>query len=161
MNMVGSHQIMYKSNNQVKHQKGFTTLEILLVVSLLIMVGSATVTIYVTTKRKTDLNVIQNMTAHYIRRSHSFAKSGKNDSSWGINISPDGITLFKGEDYNSRDQNFDEFYKYPVKVTNSGISNITFSKITGTPSQSGTITIKDRTNDSVGLYVNSKGFVDY
>lgn len=144
-----------------KFQKGFTLLEMLLVIALIALVAGSTITIFITTKNKTDLAIVQDTTVQYIRMAQSFSKAGKEDSEWGVNIDSDRIILFKGIDFDNRDIAFDEFYNYPTRVNVIGITDLYFNKITGTPSVSGTTTLTGRSDSSTTIFVNQLGLVNY
>ncbi len=150
---------MYKT--YPSKDKGFTTLEILLVVALIAIVAAATVSVYFTAKRKSDLDVTTNVVVQYIRRSQIYSQSGKEDSTWGVYLSQNDITLYMGDDYLARDQNYDDLYNFPASLTRSGLTNIVFSKLDGIPSSTGTITFSDNANNISVISINSKGLVDY
>jgi type II secretory pathway pseudopilin PulG len=145
----------------ISKNEGFTTLEIMLVVALIAIVASATVGIYFTAKRRSDIDIATNVTVQYIRRAQTFSQSGKQDSQWSIHITSDEILLYKGDDYDLRDTNFDENYQFPASLTHTGLENISFTKIEGIPNITGQIYLEDSSNNISTISINSKGLVDY
>ncbi|MFH1546939.1 MAG: type II secretion system protein [bacterium] len=159
MNLDGYKKMQLKK--LTKQESGFTTLEIMLVVSLIAIVAAATIGIYFTAKRRSDLDTSINVTTQYIRRAQVFSQSGKKDSEWSVRITDSKVLLHKGPDFDSRDQDFDEEYLFPSSLTHSGLSDISFSKLEGIPSVTGTIQLQDITHNSATISINSKGLVDY
>ena len=90
-----------------------------------------------------------------------FSQSGKEDSSWSVHITNDEVTLYKGDDYDTRDQEFDENYLFPASLSHSGIEDLSFTKIEGLPSTTGEIYLQDSIDNILSISVNSKGLVDY
>ena len=159
MNLVGYRRMILKKSTS--KNKGFTTLEIMLVVALITIIASATVGIYFSAKRRSDLDVATNVTVQYLRRAQTFSQSGKEDSQWSIYITSDEVLLYKGDDYDLRDINFDENYMFPASLTHTGLENISFTKIGGIPSITGQVYLEDNSNNTSVISINSKGLVDY
>ncbi len=84
------------------------------------------------------------------------------DSDWGVYIGADSIVLFKGDDYATRDSDYDEIYAKTSNVSVSGISEEVFEKFTGDPSATGDIILStsNPTRTST-ITINSKGVVSY
>ena len=59
------------------------------------------------------------------------------DTAWGFRV-VEG-TLFSGEDFSSRNTVLDEAYPLPIGITASGLSEVSFSRIKGVPSATGSI----------------------
>ncbi|TSC94702.1 MAG: Uncharacterized protein Athens101428_217 [Candidatus Berkelbacteria bacterium Athens1014_28] len=144
-------------------KKAFTLIELILVIAIIGLMGSLTVPMYqsfqVTTIRVTFCN-------EFIGQLHRVklkAQSLEYDDSWSIAIgSGQNVTIFKGSDFQNRDQSKDETIKIPTGFSVQAPANeITFSKLYGIPNITGEILIIDSNNHSQAITINSQGTIDY
>jgi prepilin-type N-terminal cleavage/methylation domain-containing protein len=122
-----------------KEAKGFSLLEMVMVIAVLGVISSATIPMYRKYQVNSDLNNAQALITQGISRARELAQSGKNDSAWGF--SPQNGTLYQGNSYPARTTTSDELYAIPSTITVSGITDISFTKISGKPSTNGNITL--------------------
>ncbi len=120
-------------------RRGFALLEILLVVSILGMLGGVSIPMYRDFQIRSDLDSSTEQVTQGLARARLKAQAGEMDSSWGFYI-PAGI-LFKGETYETRDATYDEAFPMPSTITSTGPTEITYSKLIGAPSATGSITL--------------------
>jgi prepilin-type N-terminal cleavage/methylation domain-containing protein len=144
-----------------KNKKGFTLIELSLVVAIMSVVAGLSVPIYQSFQVKNSLDVTTNIIVQELRRAQTLAQSASEDSNWGVNASSGNIILFKGGDFSSRDTSFDETFDVSTAVSFSGVTEIIFSKIYGEPQPNGTITLTAANNDSKSIVINSKGMIEY
>lgn len=113
-------------------KKGFTLLEVLLSIAIIGLVAGLSVPIFqqIQTRRTTDVELHQ--TVLMIRRAQTLARSGYYDDDWGISIIDDTVTLFKGDDYSSRDTDFDEVITFSNAEIDTDVE-IFFSQEFGIP----------------------------
>lgn len=71
------------------------------------------------------------------------------------------MTLFKGASYVARDVVYDEVFDVPTSITPSGVSEIVYTKFTGLPSVTGTVTLTSNTNETRSITINAKGTASY
>jgi hypothetical protein len=71
------------------------------------------------------------------------------------------VTVFKGASYAGRAAGFDETINLPGSVTATGLSEVTFSKLSATPNTTGSLTLSSTTNDTRTVTINAKGMVSY
>lgn len=114
-------------------------MEILLVVSILGMLGGVSIPMYRDFQIRSDLDSSTEQVTQGLARARLKAQAGEMDSSWGFYI-PAGI-LFKGESYETRDTTYDETFPMPSTITSTGPTEITYSKLVGAPSATGSITL--------------------
>ena len=144
-------------------KKAFTIIELILVFAVIGLLGTLTVPMYqsfqITTTRQTFTSeLIANL-----HRAKLKALSAENDDSWSLAINVNKkITIFKGVDFQNREQSYDEATDIPTGVTiESQFSQIIFSKVSGLPNTNGTITLTDSTGQSQIITINPQGTVDY
>lgn len=141
-------------------QAGFTFIELLLTVAMVLVLGGFS-SIYLT--RSLYSNATQN-TADYIagtlRKAQAYAMSGKNNSKWGVTITGNQVVFFQGNSYATRVTSQDQTFDLNTNITISGFSEVVFTKDTGTPSATLTVTIS-ASQASKNLTLNNQGVVSY
>ena len=146
-----------------KTAKGFTLIEILLVVALFAAIAGFSFPIYQSFQAKNNLDIAANTVAQSLRRAQLLSQSMEGDSVWGLKIQNGSVVVFKGTTYATRDTAYDEFFEVPSTINPTGINEITFSKLNGEPSTTGTITLSSTTTtlESRVITINSKGMVSF
>ncbi|MBN2016228.1 prepilin-type N-terminal cleavage/methylation domain-containing protein [Candidatus Dojkabacteria bacterium] len=145
----------------LNNQKGFTILEMLLVVAAISVLAGLSIPVYQSFQVKNDVDVSANIVAQSLRRAQVLSQSVDGDSTWGVYIQSGSITIFKGTDYAGRDSSFDEVFDMSTTITPSGITEIVFSKVSGEPGSSGDIILTTSTNQVRTLNINEKGMMEY
>lgn len=141
-------------------QRGFTLLEILLVVALISAMVGITSPVLVRLQRSNDLQVAQQALVQAHRRSQQLARASKNDQTWGVEAQTGSITTFMGTSYALRDPSYDEVFSISPSITISGVGETVYSKTFVTPSVTGSTTL---TGDGVSRIttINAEGTVEY
>lgn len=142
-------------------QQGFTLLEVLLSVASIAIIAGISVPIYQSFQVRNDLDIATVEIAQSARRAQTLSQAVDGDTSWGIKIQSGSKAVFKGLSYAARDATFDEVFEVPTSITPSGISEIVFTKFTGLPQTTGTITLTSNTNETRNITINAKGTVSY
>ena len=139
-------QIISKKNKNYVgsvSSRGFTLIEILLIMAI-------TVGIFVFSSPYTvkfyNSNLVEESRSGIIDallQARHNAVLQKNDSDFGVKINNDAhnYVLFQGSTYDSREDTLDDIYYLLDAITVSEPTEIVFSKLTGVPSATGTITI--------------------
>ena len=113
--------------------KGFTLIEILLVVGISIILFSLAFPVSVTFYRNQQLESVSKEITQNLRRAQLKSVSTEQDSSFGMYFEQEKYTLFKGDSFANRDIVFDELFNLPSVITIGGLSEIVFSKVEGLP----------------------------
>jgi len=145
------------------NKRGFTLIEILLVLALMTVVAAIMIPISVDYQQRNNLDVAQNIFVQNIRRAQQLSMSGELDSHWGVKVIPGDIVIYKGNDYASRDTSYDEKFDFIISpaIISSGTTEYNFSPVTGIPSPTtGTVFFTDNAY-SKQVSVNEKGIVYY
>jgi hypothetical protein len=110
---------------------------------------------------RNDLDIAAVTTAQSLRRAALLSQAVDGDTSWGVKIQTGNITLFKGISYVARDITYDEVSNLPTSITPSGLSEIVFTKFSGLPGSTSTITLTSNANETRTITINPKGMVSY
>jgi len=133
-------------------------LELLLVIAAAILIAALTIPVGIRFFQTQTLDETTNGILETLRRAQSQAMFQKNDKAFGVKFLSDSYILFQGSLYGefpSEDENF----SLPSGITTSGINEVVFSKLTGIPNSSGTLTITSG-NDSQALNINTQGKIE-
>lgn len=141
--------------------KGFTLLEVLLSVATVAIIAGMGIPIYQSLQVRNDLDIAAVTIVQNFRRAQTLAQAIDGDTSWGLYIQSGSITLFQGASYASRDANFDEVFDVPINIVPSGMQEVVFTKFSGEPQATGTVTLISNTNEIRNITVNAKGMVSY
>jgi prepilin-type N-terminal cleavage/methylation domain-containing protein len=141
----------------MQQHKAFTLLEVMLVLGIITFAAGITIPMFRDYQVRSDLNIAATQAGQGIGRAKLLSQSVKEDSSWGFHV-PDGV-LFKGETYATRDAAYDEVYAMPETITVEGLSEVSFSKLEGKPSATGSITLISLLGDeqTIDITVTSEG----
>lgn len=142
-------------------RRGFTLIEILLVLAGIGIIAGMSAPVYQSFQVRNDLDVATVTLAQSYRRAQMLARATDGNSTWGVSISSGHIVVFKGVTYASRDTAYDEESTIPTSITPTGVSEVVFAKLTGTPGITGTTTLTSNNNETRSININAKGTVNY
>lgn len=139
-----------------KMKDGFTIIELLLVITIVIMLGTTSVVFFSRFLTQNAVITTQDQLIGQLRKAQLYAMMGKQDSNWGVAFSANTITLFQGDSFTLRNTAFDETFFVNQNIAISGFSEIVYTKTTGLPSTSGSYNITGA--DSIKeVSVNTQG----
>lgn len=148
-----------KKNQDIQHVRGFSLIELLLVVALLTVVGVVTFSVGSSFLAVQDSQeAVKNMHAT-LHLAHARALYQYNDNAHGIKIQNSTYTLFEGDSYASRDISKDEIFQFSSPIQFSGNDEIVYAKFTGIPSATGSTYIVTEHGTST-INVNEKGYIE-
>ncbi|HWY79472.1 MAG TPA: type II secretion system protein [Candidatus Sulfotelmatobacter sp.] len=137
-------------------RNGFTLIELILVVSLMMLLGTLTTTF---AARFFTQNGVSNTTDELIgdiRQAQMNAMMGKQNSNWGIDYASNTITLYKGTSFAARSTALDTKFSVNSSVSITGFSDLNFFRMTGTSSATPTISVSG-SGETKTITVNSQG----
>ncbi|MEX1061663.1 MAG: prepilin-type N-terminal cleavage/methylation domain-containing protein [Patescibacteria group bacterium] len=131
---------MKKEN--LARRPGVTLIELLLVLAIIGVTGlSVSFGTVQLLSQSYFSNTVERL-VHTLRTAQIYSTSGRGDSSWGVHFEGDTVTLFKGQDFATRDASFDAETPIPSSVLISGWQDIYFDKLRGLPSSTPNILIE-------------------
>jgi prepilin-type N-terminal cleavage/methylation domain-containing protein len=138
---------------------GFTLLEILLVIGIVSILLVTTVPIGLDFFRNQQLGTQTQFLIQTLRRAQIKAMSVELDSSFGVYISNHNYTLFKGNSYLSRDNQYDEVFNLSEIINPSGVLEVVFSKFEAKPSATGNIILSSNSSTET-ININEMGRIN-
>jgi len=144
--------------------RGFTLVELLIVLAIIAVVGALAIPFIQTFQVSSDLYTYADTITKTLRRAQRQAVTGQNEASWGVYFDNGNKTfiLFKGDDYASRDQNYDQQNDYPpvFSISDDFGSEVYFSVYSGSPSAVGTVTMTSGNNESKTISIDDYGKIE-
>ena len=141
--------------------KGFTLLDMLLSITLLGIIGGMIIPSYHTFIVRNDLDIATISLANNLRRAQALSQSADGDMTWGVRVGVGSILVYKGTNFVSRDVSFDENTQMPKLIVPTGIIEVNFSKVLGTPNATGSFMLTSQLNEKRTITINEKGMVEY
>jgi prepilin-type N-terminal cleavage/methylation domain-containing protein len=147
--------------------RGFTIIEIVIVISILLVLVLAAVPFFQSFSVSHQMETSTQDILNTLRRAQSAAMGSKENSKFGVYLgtgSGASYTFFQGDTYAGRDTEYDEVYTLPPTISLSlnigGGSEIIFGKLKGVPNVTGTITLTSVDNETRILNINQVGRID-
>ena len=141
--------------------RGFTMIEVALSLSILLIIFTMTIPAYNKFMVRNDTDIAVMSLVENFRRAQVLSQITDGDSSWGVHVATGSILIYKGINYVTRDQTYDEDTSVSASIVFSGLNDVLFSKQTGMPQSVGTTTLTSTTNEVRNVTINQKGTVDY
>ncbi len=130
-----------------KTNSGFTLFELLLTVAAFAIIAAIAIPFSNSSIVRGNLDSSVRTVETSLHRAYTYARAGENDSSWGTYITSAEAVVYSGSSYAGRDSRFDEinYISSPVvlggTLFSGGSADIIFTKGTGIPALTGTITL--------------------
>lgn len=141
--------------------KGFTLLEILLSLAIIGVITGMGIPLYHNLQIRTDQDTASSHLIQMSRRAQELSEGVKTDTSWGVHIDDQFITLFRGTDYSSRDPAYDEIYAIPETVNFTGDQEYTYSRMDGRLSSAVSINVEAPEEETINIDINQAGTIEY
>lgn len=143
-------------------KRAFTIIELLLALGIIGLIAGIGLPFYFSFYERSSLESATRIVAHSCRRAEAYARALRGDSAWGVRVSPEQATLFKGNDFASRDADWDEIASWPVSLSVSGADEIVFSPATGQPLAPANLVLESANGEaSSTIAISAKGLVTY
>jgi prepilin-type N-terminal cleavage/methylation domain-containing protein len=109
-----------------KRQKGFTFIELMLVVAMIAMLAGMTVPITFGSLKKQSVEEESSKLLSVLRQTQAKSMKGRGDSPWGVYFTPESYTVFKGNSYEERESVYDEVFEISPSMSVAGAPEIVF-----------------------------------
>ena len=140
-------------------ERGFTLVEIILVVALIAVLGGMFVLIDPSFIVRNDVEVSGAVVTESLRRARTLSGAVSEDSRWGVHVGEKAVIVFKGDTFSGRNESFDEETAVPSAVSFEGLEEVVFEKVTGYPVEPGDITVSAEGDHSIVIEINERGAV--
>ncbi len=144
----------------IYHKSAFSLIELILVVVLISISAGVVAPIYYSAKKANDLNTSLYTLVSSLRRAQLLSMAVYLDDNWGLKINNNEILIFKGNNFLSRDLDYDEVVSVNRSIVFTGLDELVYSKLTGRPNIDGDIFLT-LDNNTLSLNINSLGLIDY
>jgi prepilin-type N-terminal cleavage/methylation domain-containing protein len=144
-------------------QAGLSIIELLIVVAIIGVLIAVISYPFGTFRNKQALDNSANTVVSILQEARARTLGGVNDTNYSVRFETNRIVLFVGSAYNAS-ATTNEAYSYESPVTLSstslagGATAVTFDRLKGTTSQSGTVTLSNGTKTSV-ITVSASGSI--
>jgi len=142
-----------------KLSQGFSLIEMLIVISIIGIIGAVSLSTYVEIKEVYNSEQAKGIVIDLLREASLRAKVLDGDSNWGVYVRQEEVTLFRGEDYDSRDEDFDRRVDLPESVSVGGLVEVVYQKFLGMPNDSGVITFTNN-YETQQIIIHNSGLIE-
>lgn len=142
--------------NRIEKTKGFSILELLLSIAIISLFFAFSAPVLLSTQTNQNLSSEGDQILSLVRRAQVLSMSQYRDDNWGINIDATSVTMFKGNDYATRDSTFDEIISL-LNASTSSPTEVYFEQITGYPNTTASVTFTATTDYEITLQINEQG----
>lgn len=139
--------------------KGFTLLELLIVIALTAIVGVSGIVISNRTLANQQLETITDMIAAEIHQAQADAYAQTDDLSHGVVVTNTEITRYAGDNFDGRDVSKDIMTTFDDDLEVSGVDEFRFEKGTIQPSAYGVLTVT-RGSQMADIELSSYGILE-
>lgn len=144
----------------MRAKNAFTLSEVLLSVALIALIAGLSIPFLLRFQYNSELDAAVTNSVRATRTAQIYAQSAQNDDEWGVHIASPTVTIFKGNNFGTRDTSDDIEFVIPSRAVITGTTDYVFSKQEGKALSAGSTTISV-SNKSVVLNINSQGAIDY
>lgn len=148
-----------------KFKTGFTMVELLIVIGIMVIVVSAGASLYSSLQTSTEINELAAQIVQNVRLAQGQSQSGLNNNEHGVQFEPHRYILYQGASYALRDVAYDRIFDVGEALTlsttivDNDVHFLTGLGLPVNPGSIGTITIVHAVNGSRFISVNSLGVV--
>ena len=140
---------------------GFTLIEALLSVAIIAILAGLSLPLYRSYAAQNDLSLAAQYISTSLRRAETYAQNGAQDSPWGVSVQTSQVVVYKGDSYENRDRTYDEATTLGSITSVSGVTDVSFARLTTEPSATGAISITSTNNETRTMSVNEQGTISY
>ncbi len=143
-----------------KTEKGFTLIEVLLVLGLLVALAGTGLFYSVDSFRRSQFRAERDMVVSLMQQARARGIANINEQSHGVHIDPTSYVLFSGSVYNAADPS-NQSYPANVVITHTGMTDVVFSQVSGEATVTGgPLTLSQGSSLSV-ISINNVGQINW
>ncbi|MBI5414438.1 type II secretion system protein [Candidatus Peregrinibacteria bacterium] len=143
----------------MKKSPAFTLVEVLISITVIAIISLMASPLYSMIRVRNNLELAANVVAQNMRRAQILAEASREDSDWSIRVEPGKVTIYKGNDFETRDASFDEVSELSSDITPQGVLEVTFSEFSGLPNATGILTFVSNENETHIITIGAKGSI--
>lgn len=142
---------MIQNNKYKKFRRGFTFIELILVLAITAILIAASAPFYSRFIMQNSVSNAKDRFVAAIHKAQSYSMAGKDDSTWSVSFAGNEVRMTRVSDNTV----FDSF-NLDQNTQIANFSSVTFSKLLGQPDQTFSMTITDR-GQVRNISMNSQG----
>ncbi len=124
-------KIFNRYEKMCKKYTSTTLFEVLLVITLVMFLTGLSAAILPRFLLSYEVDSAVHITTHAFNSARTYAMASRHDSDWSVKISDSQAIVFKGDDFEQRDDSYDQVFSFPRGVNISGENKYVFSKVYG------------------------------
>lgn len=142
---------MHMINTNLKNKRGFTIVEILIVLGIMGLVTILTVGVFSNFKNQESLDKTSGLVIEILRQAKHSTIDSKNSNQYGVHFDPNSVVLYVGPTYSDispSNQTYllnSDIVVYSTNL-NGGGNDVLFNKVTGETNNNGTIVLRSQTD---------------
>jgi prepilin-type N-terminal cleavage/methylation domain-containing protein len=140
---------------------GFTLIEMIVVIAIITVLFGVSVPFYGYFQTYSAIESTKNEVSELLRLTQARAIGGKNQSNHGIYFLSDYYVLYQGDDYISRDPNYDQTFDMSNNIVFTETAEVNFEQKTGLPESAATIVLQNtKVNISEDITIAISGKIE-
>jgi type II secretory pathway pseudopilin PulG len=139
-------------------RRGFTLIEIMVAFGVGLIILGVVAIISINFVKNREITIVSETLVSYLRAAEQRALASEGNTNHGVSKTGGKLTLFRGTSYQNKITAYDTVLPYPSYITFTGLGDVIFSKQTGAPLPTGTITISNGIRSAV-ITVYSTGAI--
>ncbi len=145
---------------QKKFYSGLTLIEVIISIAIIIIISSLALTVGLGFYKTFALDSEQAVLVSVLRMARNSSINNLNQSAYGVFRDTSSYTLFRGNSYATRNQEFDKRFTVAPSLSLSGLTEVVFTQLNGDALPSGTITL-NATGTSRTITINTAGGINW
>lgn len=141
-------------------ENGFTLIEVLLVLGLLVALSSVGLFYSVDSFRRSQFRAERDMVASVLGQARAQSMANVDEQPHGVHISPSAYILFSGSTFNAADSN-NRSYPASGVISHTGMTDVVFEQVSGNATVTGgSLTFSHEASQSV-ITINNVGQINW
>lgn len=139
---------------------GFTLIEILIVISIVAIMAAVSFPFYNLFQGFSSTEAVTFEIKESLRTAEINARSGQDNTNFGVYFSSGQYTLYQGANYGARTPSLDKTFSLPGNIAVTGAADVNFTKNTGRPNTAMTISIINTDTQTLStININALGLI--